>query len=268
MGGGWVREGGGKEKLGPDVCFPPPACIASTPYHGSAENMAPVLAESGFDRLRTNDALPTDRGSRKCRTACLGPLQCQAVKRRLFIILSALSLLLFVAVCVLWVRSYWIADSIGIWFRDDSAETYHLAVSEAGLLRYRIEITKTPATGDADAHARSLHLDRYVVASYPPRTDNPTVVGVGEAVPIWLWRLGFNYATPFPSWNSEVYGATCPHWFPALLLVGMPAGCLVRRARRRHRAHAGVCPACGYDLRATPGRCPECGHSASADEPC
>ena len=35
-----------------------------------------------------------------------------SVKRRLFTILSALSLLLFVAVCVLWVRSYLVSDRV------------------------------------------------------------------------------------------------------------------------------------------------------------
>ena len=34
----------------------------------------------------------------------------------------------------------------------------------------------------------------------------------------------------------------------------------VKRFRQQRRTQQGRCPACDYDLRATPGRCPECGH--------
>jgi hypothetical protein len=34
----------------------------------------------------------------------------------------------------------------------------------------------------------------------------------------------------------------------------------MRHNRRLRLIDAGLCPACEYDLRATPGRCPECGY--------
>jgi hypothetical protein len=45
----------------------------------------------------------------------------------------------------------------------------------------------------------------------------------------------------------------------AALLPAVRAHAWVARRRRRRLSRRGFCPACGYDLRATPDRCPECG---------
>ena len=61
--------------------------------------------------------------------------------------------------------------------------------------------------------------------------------------------------------RSLVVGA--PHWAVCLLLAAPVVGIGWARTRRRARG-AGLCPACGYDLRATPDRCPECGAAGPA----
>ena len=55
-----------------------------------------------------------------------------------------------------------------------------------------------------------------------------------------------------------------PHWAVIAASAIPPAVVLYRRRRRRRRARRGMCPVCGYDLRASPGRCPECGTAAPA----
>ena len=56
--------------------------------------------------------------------------------------------------------------------------------------------------------------------------------------------------------SGHWYGLTLPYYFIAAACAAAPVLSVARQLRKRR---PGLCPRCGYDLRATPDRCPECG---------
>ncbi|MGE5609814.1 MAG: hypothetical protein ACM359_11205 [Bacillota bacterium] len=74
--------------------------------------------------------------------------------------------------------------------------------------------------------------------------------------------FGFQFTgQPFtgPTFIDRTRWMVLPHWFLVLVLSIPPLGWVFRRYRVARRRKLGLCPTCGYDLRATKERCPECG---------
>jgi hypothetical protein len=76
--------------------------------------------------------------------------------------------------------------------------------------------------------------------------------------PAWagqINRYGFRYSR----WSDGSAELGVPLWFAAAAFAALCLGMRTLARRSGRTAPAGLCPACGYDLRATPDRCPECG---------
>jgi len=70
------------------------------------------------------------------------------------------------------------------------------------------------------------------------------------------WRHG---AAPALIYGEEYSETEIPYWLLAFLIAAVCALARYPSLVAARRARADLCPACGYDLRATPDRCPECG---------
>jgi hypothetical protein len=183
--------------------------------------------------------------------------------------LAMLSLLLCVATIALWLRSYWIGDQ---WYR--SQWTIEPTPGSAGIrLKHELAAWLISGSGGLAVEVRLQDFHRPVAnpAATQPRPPNvdewswatvrpPEYPSAGSADTFWR-RLGFGhwvsrYGLGYVGTSRRVWA---PSWFVTLLFALGPTVWVVRRVRSRRRSGQGLCPVCGYDLRATPERCPECG---------
>lgn len=161
--------------------------------------------------------------------------------------IGVFSAILFVAMAGLWTLSYQAETTIGYL----SGSLRILLTNEPGRLRITIPGSRAP-TRDGDG-SRWFHEHHW--RSKMPAFQNPPYP--------WI-TLGFEWRKV--AITTAVF---VPHWFGTLLSTIYPLFLLVRR---RQRAAARRCVACGYDLRGGGITCPECGtpvgksdHGGSAD---
>ena len=168
------------------------------------------------------------------------------MKRRLFTILLALSLPLFLAVCVLWVWSSVTGEYLAMTYQGRSVGLE--MGGGAGALMVSVHFTNlSPAAGESGWGTLRVILQQ---SSWTP--VRPIHTG---NVTSWYFG-GFSYDCSGFTWGVS-RRALVPLWFVGLAL-GIAPVCLLSRLHKPCRAN-GLCPSCGYDLRATPERCPECG---------
>ena len=151
------------------------------------------------------------------------------MKRTALNLLTILSFVPCVAVCVLWARSY-AGLSLTGW--EAAGGAFYTLGSGGG----RVVLD------------RAVHRPGYRSAPLPSYS--------WECLGLAWSRYGTN---PQPAeWHLVV-----PHGLLAAGTAVLPTVRAITYFRRRRRSLPGFCAACGYDLRASPGRCPECGNAGS-----
>lgn len=194
------------------------------------------------------------------------------IRRRLVMLVSILSVVVCLALLTLSVMSFF--------QQGNSKITYHNGVAAPNL--------------DIPGHYTGLVLLRGRLGIYiGQETEQESRAGYSRAfLAVWQWfplrnsqhptgqetaflrTLGFGYQSSsppsLPSKPANPFMIILPLYPFILLFALLPAHIFRKRlftAQQRARLAAGQCPACGYDIRATPTLCPECGASIESLPP-
>lgn len=197
------------------------------------------------------------------------------MRRRFIRFLSLLSLLLAVGTAVFWVRGYRALEQAKVWRWSvgPTASTTHMLKLETHRFGVMVTFDRQRYTYGAGEAARVMGPPG-VEWAWDVDSTGPVLPPYNAPPGAWS-RFGFEFATdrrfgtPSPTQTvaGRVLQVRVPHWFLLalfLLLPGFRALSVFRGRCGRRRAASGLCPSCGYDLRATPGMCPECGAGCGA----
>ena len=190
--------------------------------------------------------------------------------------LTALSLILAIAVAVLWARSYGRGALMPVDFvtRDRGDEWLEAGGSQGRL--YLLRASKTEkAEWPGWYHEGEGEKGAWIAFTMLPERSLGSRKDAPGPREMWFgswergrlddsWRL--DSRAPTEAAKQLRYRYLELKCWPLVVALSLLPGArglawVVRRVRRR--AGEGLCPSCGYDLRATPERCPECGTIAA-----
>jgi hypothetical protein len=172
-----------------------------------------------------------------------------------------------VAIIQLKRRSELIEDRV--FFYPTAGYDYRAVVSARGFVYLEL-LTHTPPLRPycrIEWVSTPLPYPSYMLQFYAmARNDNAMLAKFG------IQRCGFSSkATPYDA-GADLDPAArngfmqynvwwVPHWLATIPFLVPPLVIAIGALHRRRRLTTGLCPECGYDLRASPERCPECGRA-------
>ena len=155
-----------------------------------------------------------------------------------FKVCAATALVLLVALCVLWVRSPGTRDGVNVYTPDAS----HTLMTVPHCVEVSSLTSRSPQSYGWSTSSVPRQSRGYRIWWVPPASHH----------------LGFGWESRTLGPQVRFVRLVVPFWFLAAALAVMPAVAARRAVRRRSRIARNCCPACGYDLRASPDYCPEC----------
>lgn len=160
----------------------------------------------------------------------------------------AAALLLTVVISAVWIRSYFIRETLEWTTAGYSRQMWIDGGKFLAQLTYEPDhLFDSPLRYGRGPASLNKHLPwwrHWWVDWRAGPMDDPSG-GIRDRVltiPLWMFLLGLGIVPALISWR---------------------VGC---KALRTSRRRSGLCIACGYDLQGTPDRCPECGLSANRGE--
>jgi hypothetical protein len=178
--------------------------------------------------------------------------------------ISVLSLLFCFAITFVWVRGYFVADSFQQYSTIDIQNRSYRPIIQVDTGKGGIAFTRTFWSGPIGSLATQSGIPSQPLIHWKQSPLYPDFRFRPSPPPF----LGFKFkriAASLPNGSTvRVFAFVLPLWsvWLVFLLVSIPELLYRYRLFRRHR-NPGLCPNCGYDLRASPEKCPECGHCAT-----